>query len=219
MSAFLTNLVSTYGYWLIFAVVGLESVGLPLPGETTLIAAAVYAGATHRLSITLVIALAVVGAMLGDNLGFFIGRAGGYQVLRRYGRYVRLDEPMLKVAEYLFQRYGSWIVFIGRFVSMLRIFAAFLAGESRMPWKRFAASNAAAIVLWANGVGLLGFELGSRFVGPAGIASVVAAGAVLGAVSFILRRSVKRLEQVAEKALPGPLADYHQSRRRDESAA
>jgi membrane protein DedA with SNARE-associated domain len=219
MSAFLMNLVSTYGYWLIFAVVGLESVGLPLPGETTLIAGAVYAGATHRLSITLVIALAIAGAMLGDNLGFFIGRVGGYQVLRRYGRYVRLDEPMLKVAEYLFQRYGSWIVFIGRFVTVLRIFAAFLAGESRMPWARFAASNAAAIVLWATGVGLLGFELGSRVVGPAGIASVVAAGAVLGAVSFILRRSVKRLEQVAAKALPGSLDDYHDSRRRDESAA
>jgi membrane protein DedA with SNARE-associated domain len=219
MSAFLTNLVGTYGYWLIFAVVGLESVGLPLPGETTLIAAAVYAGVTHRLSITLVIALAVAGAILGDNLGFFIGRAGGYQVLRRYGRYVRLDEPMLKVAEYLFQRYGSWIVFIGRFVTVLRIFTAFLAGESRMPWKRFAASNAAAIVLWATGVGLLGFELGSRFVGPAGIASVVAAGAVLGVTSLLLRRSLKRLEQAAGKALPGPLDDFHQSRRGDAKAA
>jgi membrane protein DedA with SNARE-associated domain len=219
MSASLTTLVSTYGYWLIFAVVGLESVGFPLPGETTLIAGAVYAGVTHRLSITLVIALAIAGAMLGDNLGFWIGRAGGYQVLRRYGRYVRLDEPMLKVAEYLFQRYGSWIVFLGRFVTVLRIFAAFLAGESRMPWMRFAASNAAAIVLWATGVGLLGFELGSRVVGPAGIASVVAAGAVLGVTSLVLRRSLKRLEQVAEQALPGPLDGYHQSRRRDHRAA
>jgi len=219
MSTFLTNLVGTYGYWLIFAVVGLESVGLPLPGETTLIAAAVYAGATHRLSITLVIALAVAGAILGDNLGFFIGRVGGYRVLRRYGRYVRLDEPMLKVAEYLFQRYGSWIVFFGRFVTVLRIFTAFLAGESRMPWKRFVASNAAAVVLWATGVGLLGFELGSRFVGLAGIASVVAAGAVLGVTSLVLRRSLKRLEQVAGKALPGPLDDFHQSRRRDAKVA
>ena len=219
MSAFLTNLVGTYGYWLIFAVVGLESVGFPLPGETALIAGAVYAGATHRLSITLVIALSIAGAILGDNLGFLIGRAGGYQVLRRYGRYVRLDEPMLKVAEYLFQRYGIWIVFIGRFVSMLRTFAAFLAGESRMPWKRFAASNAAAIVLWATGVGLLGFELGSRIVGPAGIASAVAGGAVLGVISLVLLRSLKRLVQVAEEALPGPLDDYHHSRPRDESAA
>jgi membrane protein DedA with SNARE-associated domain len=84
---------------------------------------------------------------------------------------------------------------------------------------RFAASNAAAIVLWATGVGLLGFELGSRVVGPAGIASVVAAGAVLGVTSLVLRRSLKRLEQVAEQAIPGPLADYHQSRQRDEDAA
>ena len=219
MSAFLTNLVGTYGYWLIFAVVGLESVGFPLPGESSLIAGAVYAGATHRLSITLVIAFAVAGAILGDNLGFVIGRAGGYQVLRRYGRYVRLDESMLKVAEYLFQRYGIWIVFIGRFVTVLRTFAAFIAGESRMPWRRFAASNAAAIVLWATGVGLLGFELGSRFVGPAGIVSAVTGGVVLGAVSLILLRSMKRLEQVAEQALPGPLDDYHPPRQRDESAA
>jgi membrane protein DedA with SNARE-associated domain len=219
MSMFPTNLVSAYGYWLIFAVVGLESVGFPLPGETTLLAAAVYAGATHRLSITLVIALSIAGAILGDNLGFLIGRAGGYQVLRRYGRYIRIDESMLKVAEYLFQRYGIWIVFIGRFVSVLRTFTAFLGGESRMPWKRFAASNAAAIVLWATGLGLLGFQLGSRFVGPAGIAGVVATGALLGGMSFILLRSLKRLERVAEQALPGPLDDYHHSRPRDESAA
>jgi membrane protein DedA with SNARE-associated domain len=219
VSAFLTNLVSTYGYWLVFAVVGLESVGFPLPGETTLIAAAVYAGATHRLSITLVIVLSIAGAMLGDNLGFYIGRTGGYQILRRYGRHIRLDEPMLKVAEYLFQRYGIWIVFMGRFVSMLRTFTAFLGGESRMPWMRFAASNAAAIILWATGVGLLGFELGSRVVGPAGIASALAGGAVLGVASLLLLRSLKRLEQVAEQALPGSLDDYHHSRPRDESAA
>jgi membrane protein DedA with SNARE-associated domain len=133
----LTHLLMTFGYLAVLVLVGLESTGIPLPGETMLLTAAIYAGTTHRLRIALVIAAAAIGAILGDNLGWWIRREGGYRLLRRYGRYVRLDTRRLKLGQYLFQRYGGQVVFFGRFVAVLRTFAAFLAGANQMPWRRF----------------------------------------------------------------------------------
>src|SRR5256884_8995189 len=87
----LTHFLTAYGYWAVLVFVAIESTGIPFPGETMLLVAAIYAGTTHRLSIALVIAAAASGAILGDNLGFWIGRAGGYRLLRRHGRYSRPD--------------------------------------------------------------------------------------------------------------------------------
>src|SRR5690242_10381291 len=137
-----TALLQTYGYWVVLLFVAVESTGIPFPGETMLLAAAIYAGATHHLSLPFVIAAAAAGAILGDNLGFFAGRAGGYRLLRRFGHYIRLDARRLKLGQYLFLRHGGKIVFCGRFVAVLRAWAAFLAGANRMGWARFLVFNA-----------------------------------------------------------------------------
>ncbi len=89
----LTNFLMTYGYWAVLVFVAIESTGIPFPGETMLLVASIYAGTTHRLAIPLVIAAAAAGAILGDNLGYWVGREGGYRLLRRYGHYIHIDEP------------------------------------------------------------------------------------------------------------------------------
>jgi membrane protein DedA with SNARE-associated domain len=146
----LMHLLSTYGYWAVLVFVAIESTGIPFPGETMLLVAAIYAGTTHQLSLPLVIAAAATGAILGDNLGFWVGREGGYRLLRRYGRFLRLDERKLKLGLYLFMRHGGKVVFFGRFVALLRMWAALLAGTNRMGWKRFLLFNAASGMVWAT---------------------------------------------------------------------
>src|SRR2546428_11464759 len=113
----LTHLLTTYGYWAVFVFFAIESIGIPFPGETMLLVAAIYAGRTHHLSIPLVIVAAAAGAIIGDNIGFWIGREGGYRLLRRYGRYIRLEERRLKLGQYLFLKHGGKVVFFGRFVA------------------------------------------------------------------------------------------------------
>ena len=213
----LTHLLSTYGYWAVLVFVAIESMGIPFPGETMLIAAAIYAGNTHHLNIVLVIAAAAAGAILGDNLGFFVGREGGYRLLRRYGRYIRLDERKLKLGQYLFMRHGGKVVFFGRFVAVLRAWAAFLAGAGRMRWPRFLAFNATGGILWATIYGVGGYVLGDHIhalTGPVGIGVGVAAGIVIVAFLVFLWRNEKRLEEEAERALPGPLDAYQNASKR-----
>src|SRR5258708_1347559 len=122
------HLLQTYGYWAVFVAVGAESLGVPIPGETTLISAALLAGSRHQLNVVWIVVVASAAAIVGDNLGYLLGRLGGYRLLLRYGRYVRLDEAKIKVGRYLFDRHGGKVVFFGRFVSVLRTYAAFLAG-------------------------------------------------------------------------------------------
>jgi membrane protein DedA with SNARE-associated domain len=133
----LSGWIAAYGYWAVLVLVGLESMGLPLPGETALISAAVYAGTSHELNIIGVVAAAAAGAVIGDNIGYEIGRLMGFPILRRYGPRIGLDERRLRLGQYLFRRYGGAIVFFGRFAALLRTFAALLAGTNRMPWPRF----------------------------------------------------------------------------------
>src|SRR5438094_9681092 len=147
------------------AIVGLESMGVPLPGETTLIAAALYTGATHNLSIVGVVIAASAGAIIGDNLGYLLGHWGGYRLLIRYGRFVRLSEKRIKLARYLFFRYGAEVVFFGRFTAILRTYAAFLAGTTRMPWRRFLIFNAAGGIVWATVYGGGAYLLGTHRTG------------------------------------------------------
>ncbi len=207
----LTHLLTTYGYWAVLVFVAIESIGIPFPGETILLVASVYAGKTHHLFIPFVIVMAATGAILGDNIGFWVGREGGYRLLRRYGRYIRLDERRLKLGQYLFMKHGGKVVFFGRFVAVLRAFAAFLAGTNRMPWSRFLLFNALGGIVWATLYGLGGYFLGDnihRFTGPIGtIAIVLAVVFILGSLLF-LHRNEHRLEDEAERALPGSLDDY-----------
>ena len=204
----ITQLLATYGYLAVLLFVAIESTGIPFPGETMLLVAAIAAGTTHQLSIALVIVAAAIGAILGDNLGFWVGREGGYRLLRRYGRYIRLDERRLKLGQYLFLKHGGKVVFFGRFVAVLRAWAAFLAGTNRMRWPRFLHFNAAGGIVWATLFGLGGYLLGDnihRLVGPVGIVLLVLAVLFIQVGIVVVRRNEKRLEDEAERALPSPL--------------
>ena len=199
--------VQHYGYLAVLIFVALESAGIPLPGETILISAAIFAG-QGTLNIYLVIATAALAAIGGDNAGYWVGREFGFPLIYKYGSYIRVDEGRLKVAQYLFMRHGGKIVFFGRFVAVLRAFAAFLAGVNHLPWPRFLIFNALGGVVWATVFGMGGFWLGMAFehyARPVGLAALAAA--VVGA--FLASRFIAHHEQAlratAEAAIPGPL--------------
>src|ERR1700676_2411990 len=204
----LTNFLMVYGYWAVLLFVAIESTGIPFPGETMLLVAAIYAGTTHRLAIELVIVAAAGGAILGDNLGYWVGREGGYRLLRRYGRYVRLDERKIKLGQYLFRKHGGKVVFFGRFIAVLRAWAAFLAGTNRMPWVSFLIYNALGGIIWATLYGLGGYFFGNnmhRLTGPIG-PTTIALGLLITIASLaFVRRNEQRLAEEAERAFPGPL--------------
>ncbi len=207
-TAELTHFLTAYGYWAVLLFVAIESTGIPFPGETMLLVAAIYAGATHRLAIPLVIAAAALGAIVGDNLGYWVGREGGYRLLRRYGRYIRLDERKLKLGQYLFRKYGDKVVFFGRFIAVLRAWAAFLAGVNRMPWGSFLLYNALGGIIWATLYGLGGYFLGNnvhRLTGPIGLITIALGLLITIAFLVFVRRNERRLEEEAEQTLPGPL--------------
>jgi membrane protein DedA with SNARE-associated domain len=211
----LNQLISAYGYWVVMLFVGVESIGVPVPGETMLLAAAIYAGTTHNLDISLVIASASVGAVLGDNIGYWVGREFGYELLLRYGRYFHFDQSKMKLGMYLFRKHGGKVVFFGRFVAVLRAFAALLAGINQMDWRRFFIFNVAGGVSWATVIGLAGYNLGKQarhLLGTAGIVILVIAAIVLIAAFIAIRRNQRRLEAEAERAFPGPL-DHHLGKR------
>jgi len=203
----LHSFVATYGYVAVALLVALESSGVPMPGETALVAAAILAG-QGVLNIYGVVASAALAAVLGDNAGYWVGREFGFPLIYRFGPAVGVDEGRLKVAQYLFLRHGGKIVFFGRFVAVLRAFAAFLAGVNRLPWPRFLAFNALGGVVWASLFGAGGFFLGKAFehyARPVGIAALILAvsGAILA--SRYIAGHERTMREKAEAALPGPL--------------
>jgi len=204
----LDSLLATYGYVAVFFFVGIESIGIPVPGETMLVTAAIYAGTTGRLSIFWVIVAASAGAIVGDNIGYAVGRTGGYRVLKRYGPYIRLEENRLRLGQYLFRKHGPKVVFFGRFVSVLRIFAAFLAGVNRMHWRVFLIFNAAGGIIWSTIYGIAAFLLGKQLLQLSGrvdfVLAVVGVAVILVVIVF-LRRNEARLQREADRAMPGPL--------------
>jgi len=194
------HLLETYGYVAVLVLVGLESLGVPLPGETALLTASAYAAAGH-LSIAGVIAAAAVGAVLGDAGAYWIGRTGGLALVRRYGRLLRVDDAKLERAQKFFQRHGGKTVFFGRFVSLLRMLAALLAGVTRMPYGRFSAFNVTGGICWALLFGSLGYGFGRHLprlehaVGQAG-ALLVLLAALLVALIFVGRWVVSNGTQI-----------------------
>ncbi len=193
----MTDFITSHGLPLLFVVVLLESFGLPLPGETALIAFGVLASQGHY-SIVTVIVVAAAGAIVGDNLGYWlIGRLGGRRLFERWGPLRRYSERFLPAAERLMAKHGGKIVFFGRFVTVLRYTAAWAAGIARMPWWNFLFWNAAGGICWATAVGLVAYYAGNAAADAIqryGIyaAAVIAAAAVIG--YFLTHQGKKWLE-------------------------
>ena len=202
----LQQLVASHGYWAVALIVGLESTGIPFPGETILVLAAIYAAAEPTFNIWLVIAAAAVGSIIGDNVGYFIGKNYAYGLLVRYGKHIGVSKSRLKVGQYLFRRHGAKVVFLGRFVALLRIFAAFLAGVNHMPWRSFLIANAAGGVLWASMFGFGGFLFGKLLLQLHHTIAVplfvIAFGAFL-AVGYLVNRYEHQLVEAAEREVHG----------------
>jgi len=191
-----THFIEHYGLVFVFGIVCLESAGLWLPGETALIAAGVLASKGH-LSIAGVIAVAAAGAIIGDNIGYWLGREGGRRLLYRYGVLTRFADRVLPPAERFFRRHGGKAVFLARFFGGVRVTGAWMAGITRMEWWRFLVWNAAGGIVWAVGVGLIAFYVGKAAadtIAQYGVYGGIAAGVVLllaiGGVHVWRRRAV-----------------------------
>jgi membrane protein DedA with SNARE-associated domain len=188
-----THLLNSYGLVLLFAVIAAESAGVPLPGETALIAASILAAQGHY-SIVAVIVVAASAAILGDNAGYWIGRTGGRALLERWGPIKRYAERAIPPGERFFKKHGGKTVFIGRFVAVLRVTAAWLAGITHMSWWRFFLWNASGGIVWAAGVSLLAYYFGKAAadaVQTYGIYALVAI-VVVAAIVFLGMRLLKR---------------------------
>jgi membrane protein DedA with SNARE-associated domain len=201
MLAFIVNvehLVETAGYPLLFLIVMAESGGLPVPGETGLITAGILAS-SGKLKIELVIVIAASAAIVGDNIGYLIGRKGGRWVLERPGAFARQRRDVLLVGEPFFEKHGPKAVFFGRFILGLRLWASWLAGATRMRWRSFFLWNALGGICWATAIGLIAYFLG-RSAGNAikafGLYGLVAA--VLALFGFFLLQRRARLRRDVE---------------------
>ncbi len=204
MSDVLISLIPIYGPWIIFGIVALESAGVPLPGETVLISAALLAATTGQISIVVVVLAAAAGAIVGDAMGYVVGRRLGLPFLRRYGRYIRLDEDRLLIGRYLFFQYGNAVVFFGRLIAVLRMFAALLAGANCMPAGRFFFFNMAGGVCWACLFGFGAYAVGGEIYKISGTLSVISLGLFIAAgyaLSIFIRRNEVTLLRRAEVAL------------------
>jgi membrane protein DedA with SNARE-associated domain len=179
-----TQFLLDYGLVILFVLVAVESAGVPLPGETALVSAAVLAHG--HFSIVWVIVVAAAGAIVGDNIGYWLGRVGGRRLLDRWAFTRRYAERVLPGGERFFKRHGGKTVFFGRFIAVLRVTAAWLAGISRMHWWQFAAWNAAGGIVWATGVGLLAYYAGKAAADAVGRYGLYGAGVVVVVGAVVL---------------------------------
>jgi membrane protein DedA with SNARE-associated domain len=205
----LREALAVFGYPAVTFFIMIESMGVPFPGETMLLFASFYSAIDSRLQIPIVIVCAALGAILGDNIGYSIGRKGGRPFVERFGRYFFVKPEHLDRAEQFFAKHGGKTVFFGRFTTLLRLWSAFLAGVNHMHWRTFLLYNAAGGILWAIIYGTLGYVAGRFFHDNFGqvehiarLSSWVAAGiivVVVGAIILFLwlrhRRNVHRIQQ------------------------
>jgi membrane protein DedA with SNARE-associated domain len=204
----IAHLVHVYGLLVVAGCICLEGVGLPLPGETSLIIASAIAGSQHNLNIAAVILTAAGASVVGRTVGYYIGREFGYWLLLRYGFYLRITEARIKLGQYLFLRHGGKIIIIAQFIPVLRSVAGILAGANRMPRGPFLVTNIIGAVLWATFFGLAAYSLGRQIERVAGpmvfVLGFVAVIVIIIAGNFVHSHEAQ-LEAEAEKALPGPL--------------
>ncbi len=192
MPVWLLDLFARYGYAVVFGGVFLENAGLPVPGETALLAGAALAH-HGQLSLLWVIVTAIVAAILGDNLGFFIGRRGGRRIAERHGWRIGLTPNRLIQFDRFFERHGPKTVFAARFVTGLRVVGAVLAGGSGMAWPTFLFYNASGAIVWCTSVALAGYSLAyswdtlERWIGRTGLFAL-ALVIVIGLIGFARAR-------------------------------
>ena len=208
MISSITQLIESYGLVVVAVLICLESIALPVPGETVLILTAIFAGTHHQLHIVVVVLTAAAAAFVGQVIGYTIGRQFGYRLLLKYGGYLHITEGRIKLGEYLFLRYGIAIVIVARFVPVLRSVIAILAGANRMLAPPFLFANVVGALVWTSVVGYLSFLFGNLIhqVGHwiAIVVGVVAVTAIVVGVNFLWRHE-ERLIAEAELALPGRL--------------
>jgi membrane protein DedA with SNARE-associated domain len=198
------ELLHAYGPWAVGGVAALEYAGLPLPGETTLIAASLYAATTGRINLWEVVAAAAAGAVVGSAFGYRVGSWLGAPALHRYGRRIGMTPERLLVGRYLFARYGIAVVVLGRFVALIRAVVALVAGANEMPVGRFMVANVVGAVLWASMWGFGAELLGHRIVSLAKPAGIALAVATLGAAALLwvfLRRHERKLLAIARREI------------------
>lgn len=203
MAAYLEYLLHAYGYAAVFAVVALENVGLPLPGETILISSAVFAGSTHELNVFGIVLTATAAAFAGSVAGFAAGRYGEQLLLHEYRGYLHLDERDLRLGRYLFQRFGGRVVFVARFVAFLRAVAGLLAGINHMPLKRFLLFSGLGALAWSATFGFAAYAFGKQIEALSATASLAIGALVLAAVFAgvrFLRRNRVRWQREADRS-------------------
>ena len=204
LQADVAELIVKFGYFGVFALIFFECAGIPLPGELALVSAAIFAGTTGQMKIEIVVAAAAGAAILGDNLGFWFGRRYGFDFLHRYGPYIQLTPPRLKIGQMLFDRHGGKVVFLGRFTALLRAYAAMLAGANRFSPRRFFVWNASGGVTWAAIYGLGGFYFGqtvTSFAGPVSLGLLAAAIVAIAIILFTVKKHERRWAAEAEQAV------------------
>jgi membrane-associated protein len=188
--AALVAIPSNLGYLALALLVGAESMGVPLPGETALITAAIVSR-DGSLQIELVIAIAAAAAIIGDNVGYLIGRRYGRRLFTRPGRWETRRRDALEAGQKFFDRHGAKAVFLGRFVAALRIWAAWIAGMTHMPWRSFLLWNALGGIVWAVTFGLVGYLAGeavARVIERVGVAAAVLVVVAAGVAYLVIRR-------------------------------
>src|SRR6476469_3455117 len=176
----LLRLFAEYGYLVVFFGVMLENAGLPVPGETILLAAG-FAAALGMFRLWLVMLIAAVGAVIGDNIGYWVGHYYGRSFFTRFGKYVFLSPERLERMDHFFAKHGAKTIFVARFITGLRVFAAVFAGASRMPWRTFFVFNVGGAIVWAIVISILGNVFGhswpilERWIGRSGVIMLVTA--------------------------------------------
>lgn len=171
--------VQEHGYWIVGVVLMIENMGIPVPGELILISAGLLAFEGH-LDVAATACWAMLGAIVGDNLGYLLGRRYGPALLRGYCRLFRVTQEHLEKTQEIFLRYSGWAVFLGRFVALLRIFAGPIAGILGMSWRHFLVCNAAGAVIW------VGTILGGSYLFGANIRPIISAVGIWGVVAAAL---------------------------------
>jgi len=216
-----TGGVAILAYLVVGLVIGVESMGVPLPGETTLIAAALLAS-QHEINIYFVIGSAAAGAIIGDSVGYFIGRKAGRSLFERLGRrFHHFSEARIVKAEKYFHKYGVWTVFFGRFVALLRIFAGPMAGMLRMPYPKFLAANAAGGIAWSTTIGVVAYKIGDnadKIFGQVSVWALVAI-AVVAVAAYVVYKIRRRRAEAASGPLPANAVPVPSQLKSEDSSA